>query len=65
MDNVAPPSIEPISNYHNSCELYKENIRLMMIEHEVTGWIMENNIPKMEAEERTKVEEDLSIINEY
>ena len=65
MDNVAPPTIELISDYCNNYEIYKENMRLVIVEHEVTGWIMENNIPKMEADERTKHEEDLSTINVF
>ena len=65
MDNVAPPTIELISDYCNNYEIYKENMRLVIVEHEVTGWIMENNIAKMKADERTKLEEDLSIFNAF
>ena len=64
-DCVASPSIEPICDYHKSLELYKENLRIMMTEYEVIGWIIDNKIPKMGDEERVKLDHDICMINNY
>ena len=64
-DCVVSPSIEPICDYHKSLELYKKNIRIMMTEYEVIGWIIDNQIPKMGNEEREKLDHDICMINNY
>ena len=58
------PSTSNIEEYYKKLAVYKEELRLQNIELEVTEWITMNKVPKMGYDERTKLVDDLKVIND-